>query len=54
MNTHLFTPLVKAVLLAEEKNIRVGRRTMPVGYAEARNLVFHKIDILAASLGVTK
>jgi hypothetical protein len=23
---------------------------MPVGYPEARNLVFHKIDIMAASL----
>jgi hypothetical protein len=23
---------------------------MPVGYAETRNLVFHKIDIVAASL----
>jgi hypothetical protein len=24
---------------------------MPVGYAEARNIVFHKSDIVAASLG---
>ena len=24
---------------------------MPAGYAEARNLVFHKIDVMAASLG---
>jgi multidrug resistance efflux pump len=32
-------------------SIPLPSRSMPVGYAEGRNVVFHKVDIVAASLG---